>query len=39
MLKAESPGRRDSRLALIDLTARTLESGLELLGIGVVEEM
>jgi arginyl-tRNA synthetase len=39
VLKAESPERRDSRLALIDLTARTLESGLRLLGIGVVEEM
>ena len=39
VLKAESPGRRDSRLALIDLTARTLEAGLDLLGIGVVEEM
>jgi arginyl-tRNA synthetase len=39
VLKAESPERRDSRLALIDLAARTLESGLKLLGIGVVEEM
>ena len=39
VLKAESPERRDSRLALIDLTARTLEAGLGLLGIGVVEEM
>ena len=39
VLKAESPERRDSRLALIDLTARTLRAGLELLGIGVVEEM
>ena len=39
VLKAESPGRRDGRLALIDLTARTLRSGLDLLGIGVVEEM
>ena len=27
VLKAESPGRRDSRLALIDLTARTLARG------------
>ncbi len=39
VLKAESPERRDSRLALIDLTARTLRAGLDLLGIGVVEEM
>ena len=39
VLKAESPARRDSRLALIDLTARTLETGLKLMGIGVVEEM
>ena len=39
VLKAESPERRDSRLALIDLTARTLQAGLGLLGIGVVEEM
>ncbi len=39
VLKAESPERRDSRLALIDLAARTLRSGLQLLGIGVVEEM
>ncbi len=39
VLRAESPERRESRLALIDLAARTLESGLKLLGIGVVEEM
>jgi arginyl-tRNA synthetase len=39
VLKAESAERRDSRLALIDLTARTLKSGLHLLGIGVVDEM
>ncbi len=39
VLKAESDDRRDSRLALIDLVARTLEAGLGLLGIGVVEEM
>lgn len=30
---------RDSRLALSDLTARTLEEGLGLLGIGVVKRM
>jgi len=39
VLKAESPERRNSRLALIDLTARTIRSGLNLLGIGVVDEM
>ena len=39
VLKAESPERRDSRLALIDLTARTLKAGLAHLGIGVVDEM
>ena len=39
VLKAESTERRESRLALIDLTARTLQAGLKLLGIGVVAEM
>ncbi len=39
VLKAESPQRRDSRLALIDVVARTLKAGLYNLGIGVVEEM
>jgi arginyl-tRNA synthetase len=39
VLKAESAERRQSRLALIDLTARTLKSGLHLLGIGVLDEM
>ncbi len=39
VLKAESPERRDSRLALCDLTARTLKFGLELLGIDVIERM
>ena len=39
VLKAESPERRDSRLALCDLTARTLKFGLDLLGIAVVERM
>jgi arginyl-tRNA synthetase len=39
VLKAESDGRRDSRLALCDLTGRTLRLGLELLGIKVVERM
>ncbi len=39
VLKAESAERRDSRLALGDLTARTLKFGLDLLGIEVVEQM
>ena len=39
VFKAESAERRNSRLALIDLTARTLKAGLAALGIGVVDEM
>jgi arginyl-tRNA synthetase len=39
VLKAESTERRDSRLALCDLTARTLKFGLGLLGIDVVDRM
>jgi arginyl-tRNA synthetase len=39
VLKAESAERRDSRLALCDLTGRTLKFGLGLLGIDVVERM
>jgi arginyl-tRNA synthetase len=39
VLKAESAARRDSRLALCDLTARTLKFGLDLLGIDVVDRM
>ncbi|HMB05958.1 MAG TPA: arginine--tRNA ligase, partial [Isosphaeraceae bacterium] len=39
VLKAESAERRDSRLALTDLTARTLKSGLHLLGIEVIDRM
>jgi arginyl-tRNA synthetase len=39
VLKAESTERRDSRLALCDLTATTLKSGLGLLGIDIVERM
>ena len=39
VLKAESPERRDSRLALGDLTARTLKFGLSLLGIRVIDRM
>jgi arginyl-tRNA synthetase len=39
VLKAESAERRDSRLALCDLTAVTLKTGLGLLGIDIVERM
>jgi arginyl-tRNA synthetase len=39
VLKAESPGRRSSRLALCDLTGRTLAFGLDVLGIEVVDRM
>jgi len=39
VLKAESDERRDSRLALCDLTASTLKFGLKLLGIEVVDRM
>jgi arginyl-tRNA synthetase len=39
VLKAESAERRDSRLALCDLTARILKYGLSLLGIETVERM
>lgn len=39
VLKAESDERRDSRLALCDLTARTLKFGLNLLGINVIDRM
>lgn len=39
VLKAERPALRDSRLRLCDLTARTLEKGLSLLGIQVIEQM
>jgi arginyl-tRNA synthetase len=39
VLKAESSERRDSRLALCDLTARTLKFGLNLLGINVIDRM
>ncbi|APW63358.1 arginine--tRNA ligase [Paludisphaera borealis] len=39
VLKAESAERRDSRLALCDLTAETLKFGLSLLGIDVVDRM
>jgi arginyl-tRNA synthetase len=39
VLKAETEPLRQSRLLLCDLTARTIEKGLELLGIKVVEKM
>jgi arginyl-tRNA synthetase len=39
VLRAESEELRQSRLLLCDLTARTIEKGLELLGIQVVEKM
>jgi arginyl-tRNA synthetase len=39
VLKAEDEAIRASRLALCDLTARTLQRGLDLLGIEVAERM
>ncbi len=39
VLKADSPERKESRLALCDLTARVLERGLGLLGIRVLDRM
>jgi arginyl-tRNA synthetase len=39
VLKAEHPQQRATRLALCDMTARTLEQGLGLLGIGVIDRM
>jgi arginyl-tRNA synthetase len=39
VLKADTPELRNSRLALADLTARTLRFGLYLLGIDVVDRM
>ncbi len=39
VLKAETPALRDSRLLLCDLVARTIQKGLELLGIGVEEKL
>jgi arginyl-tRNA synthetase len=39
VLKAETDELRNSRLLLCDLTARTLQRGLNLLGIEVVERM
>jgi arginyl-tRNA synthetase len=39
VLKAETPALRQSRLLLCDLTARTIQKGLELLGIRTIERM
>lgn len=39
VLAADTPEQRGSRLRLCELTARTLQTGLELLGIRVVERM
>ncbi|MGD0898659.1 MAG: arginine--tRNA ligase [Thermoguttaceae bacterium] len=39
VLRADDPAVRQSRLLLCDLTARTIQKGLELLGIRVVEKM
>ena len=39
VLRAETDELRQSRLLLCDLTARTIQKGLELLGINVVEKM
>ena len=39
VLKAETPALQRSRLALCDITARTLQQGLSLLGIEWVEKM
>ena len=39
VLKAETEGLMQSRLLLCDLTGRTIQQGLQLLGIGIVEMM
>ena len=39
VLKAETPELRQSRLLLCDLTARVIQRGLQLLGIGTIERM
>jgi len=39
VLRAETPEIRESRLLLCDLSARTIQKGLELLGIRTVEKM
>ena len=39
VLRAENDELRQSRLLFCDLTARTIQKGLDLLGIKVVEKM
>jgi arginyl-tRNA synthetase len=39
VLKADTAALRQSRLLLCDLTARVIQKGLELLGIGTIERM
>ena len=39
VLEAASDAERQTRLVLCDLTGRTIETGLQLLGIGVVDRM
>jgi arginyl-tRNA synthetase len=39
VLDADTPTQRHSRLLLSDLTARVIQKGLELLGIGTIERM
>ncbi len=39
VLKASTPALRQSRLLLCDLTARTIQKGLDLLGIRTIERM
>ncbi|HMC64280.1 MAG TPA: arginine--tRNA ligase [Gemmataceae bacterium] len=39
VLRAETPALRQSRLLLCDVTARTIQQGLGLLGIGTIERM
>jgi arginyl-tRNA synthetase len=39
VLKAETDELRQSRLLLCDLTGRSIQLGLGLLGIGVVDKM
>lgn len=39
VLKAETPALRESRLLLCDLTGRTIQQALDLLGIKTVEQM
>jgi arginyl-tRNA synthetase len=39
VLRAETPALRQGRLLLCDLTARTIQRGLDLLGIRTIERM